>query len=61
MKLKKEKAGSYMYKGYHIAYLKEQKIWNIAKWFSAGWQFYAEFKTLKECRKWLMEVEGGNA
>jgi hypothetical protein len=49
-----------MYKGYHIAYLKEQKIWNIAKWFSAGWQFYAEFKTLKECRKWLMEVERGN-
>lgn len=56
MKLKKVKAGSYHYGNFHVAYSEERKVWNIASWHSAGWQFHAEFKTLKECRKWIDQV-----
>ena len=56
MKLKKEKAGSYIYGNFHVAYLKDRKVWNIASWHSAGWQFHEEFKTLRECRRWIDQV-----
>jgi hypothetical protein len=53
MKLKKIRKGEYEYKNYSIAYLCERKIWNIATYGFAGWNFMAEFKTLRECREWL--------
>ena len=55
MKLKKLRKGLYEYKYYSIAYIPERKLWNIATYGFAGWNFMDEFKTLRECRKWLME------
>jgi hypothetical protein len=57
MKLKKVKRGSYQYKNYCIDYLPEIKIWNVSCWHSAGWPFRAEFKTLRECREWLVKEQ----
>ena len=55
MKLEKLKKGSYRYKFYYIDYLYDRKLWNIAVPHLAGWQFCAEYKTLRECRKWLKD------
>lgn len=57
MKLEKIKKGSYRYRSYHIDYLPDRKLWNIATRFSAGWQHHEEFKTLRECREWLANAE----
>lgn len=55
MKLTKVRKGIYEYKCYNIAYLPERRIWNIATYGFAGWNFQAEFRTLKECRQWVVQ------
>jgi hypothetical protein len=55
MKLTKVRKGIYEYKYYSIAYLPERKVWNIATYGFAGWNFMAEFRTLRECRRWVAQ------